>query len=188
MVCGQLVYTSNGVYSQGFPLYTHRWVYRENPHCRDIIRYISLTVPLILEVAMVQYFDLHVQLMLSLVRNYIVSKVSVTGKSFFFTSEIVSLTLNFSTIWLIECWLIMLLTQHRNRNWINSRVTLMLMMLHWHQHHIVNHALVWIMCIPLTAWICSLIGWYSWSTLAYTLVFKISTRLVVFLCGTDEIA
>ena len=122
------------------------------------------------------YFDLHVQLMLSLVHNYIASKVSVTGKRIFFTGETVSLTLNFLTIWLIECWL-MLVTQQQNRNRVYSRVTLMLMMLRWHQCHIVNHALVWIMCM---AWICSLIGWYSWSTQAYTLVFEISTRLVVF--------
>ena len=43
--CGQLcalvVYTSNGVYSQGISLYTHRWVYRENTtsaqNAREII-------------------------------------------------------------------------------------------------------------------------------------------------------
>ena len=118
--------------------------------------------------------------MLSLVHNYITSKVSITEKSIFFTSQIASLTLNFSTIWLIECWL-MLVTQHQNRNRVYSSVILILMTLCWHQHHILNHALVWNMYVyPLQPGSVHLLNDISWSTLAYTLVFEISTRPVLF--------
>ena len=41
--------------------------------------------------------------------------VSVTGKSILFTSQIASLTLNFSTVWLVGRWL-MLATLRWNRN------------------------------------------------------------------------
>ena len=58
----------------------------------------------------------------------------------FFTTQIISLTLNFSTIWLVGCWLT-LVTQCWNRNRVYSSITLMLATLRWSQHHIVNQAL-----------------------------------------------
>ena len=48
------VYTSNGVYSQGFSLYTHLVGIQGKSPLQGNIRYISLAVPLILEAAMVQ--------------------------------------------------------------------------------------------------------------------------------------
>ena len=62
--CGQLcalvVYASNGVYSQGFPLYAHPVGIRGKSPLQGNIRYISLAVPLILEAAMVEiYMALH---------------------------------------------------------------------------------------------------------------------------------
>ena len=59
---------------------------------------------------------------------------------YFFTSQILFLTLNFLTFWLVEHWLT-LATQCWNRNQVYSSVTLMLTTLHWHQHHILYPAL-----------------------------------------------
>ena len=44
------------------------------------------------------------------------------GKKYFFTSQILFLVSNFSTIWLVECWL-MLAMQRWNRNRVYSSVT-----------------------------------------------------------------
>ena len=71
--------------------------------------------------------------------QYDAGATSVTKKSFFFTSQIASLTLNFLTIWLGR-WLT-LATLCWNRNRVYSSVTLMLVTLRWHERHIVNQAL-----------------------------------------------
>ena len=67
------------------------------------------------------------------------SVTSVTRKVFF-TSQIIFLVLNFSTVWSVGCWL-MLTTQLWNRNWVYSSITPMLVTLCWCQHHIVNQPL-----------------------------------------------
>ena len=63
------------------------------------------------------------------------------GKKYFFTSQIISMMLNFSTFWLVGRWLT-LVTQHWNKNWVYSSVTLMHMTLRWHQRHFVNPSLI----------------------------------------------
>ena len=61
-------------------------------------------------------------------------------KKVFLTRQIASLTLNFSTIWLVGRWL-MLSTLRWNRNRVYSSVTPTLAMLRWRKRHIVNQAL-----------------------------------------------
>ena len=78
---------------------------------------------------------------LSLVHNMMLELqalqvMSVTEKSFF-TSQILFLMSNFSTVWLVECWLT-LATQHWNRNRVYSSVIPTLVMLHCCQRHILN--------------------------------------------------
>ena len=63
---------------------------------------------------------------------------SATEKSLFFTSQIASLTLTFSTIWLVRRWLTLAMLRW-NRNRVYSSVTLTL---RWRERHIVNQALV----------------------------------------------
>ena len=70
----------------------------------------------------------------------VTSVVSIIGESIFFNSQIIPLTLNVSTIWLVGCWL-MLATQRWNRNWVYSRITLALVTLRWCQCHVVNQTL-----------------------------------------------
>ena len=60
-------------------------------------------------------------------------------EKYVFNSQILFLTLNISTIWLVGRWL-MLVMQRWNRNQVYSSVTLVLVMLRWCQHHIVNPA------------------------------------------------
>ena len=59
--------------------------------------------------------------------------ISATGKVLF-TSQIIFLTLNILTIWLVGHWLALVM-QCLNRNQVYSSITPMLVMLHWHQHH-----------------------------------------------------
>ena len=68
--------------------------------------------------------------------QYDTGAASITEKSFF-TSQIASLTLNFSTIRLVGRWL-MLATLRWNRNQVYSSVT---QTLRWRERHIVNQAL-----------------------------------------------
>ena len=70
--------------------------------------------------------------------QYDAGAASVLEKSFF-TSQIASLTLNFSTISLVGNWLT-LATLRWNRNRVYSSVTLTLAMLRWRERHIVNQA------------------------------------------------
>ena len=70
----------------------------------------------------------------------VTSFMSITGKTvFFFTSQILFLMLNFSTIWLVGRWLT-LATQRWNRNQVCSIISPKLVMLHWRECHIVNQA------------------------------------------------
>ena len=50
----------------------------------------------------------------------VTSVVSVMGKSIFFTSQIASLTVNFSTIWLVGRWLTLVTLRWRERNIVNQ--------------------------------------------------------------------
>ena len=67
------------------------------------------------------------------------SVVNVMEKVFFI-SQIASLTLHFSTIWLVGCWLT-LSTLRWNRNRVYSSITPTLATLRWRECHIVNQAL-----------------------------------------------
>ena len=78
---------------------------------------------------------------LSLVHSMTLALRASWKRLFFFTSQILFLTLNFLTIWLVGCWLT-LATHHWNINRVYFSITLMLVMLHWCQRHIVNPALV----------------------------------------------
>ena len=62
------------------------------------------------------------------------SIMSVMEKSIFLLVKILFLMSNFSTIWLVGRWL-MLVTQHWNRNWVYSSLILVLATLPWRQHH-----------------------------------------------------
>ena len=66
----------------------------------------------------------------------VMSIVSVKGKNIFFTSQIGSLMLNFSTIWLVGCWLT-LATIRWNRNQVYSSVIL------WTRLKAVTNVLEW---------------------------------------------
>ena len=58
----------------------------------------------------------------------------VSRENYFFTSQIVFLTLNFLKIWLVRHW-VTLATQCWNRNQVYSSITLTLVMLRWCQQH-----------------------------------------------------
>ena len=62
------------------------------------------------------------------------------GRKYFFTNQILFLSLNFLTVLLVGCW-ITLAMQCWNRNRVYSSVTQMLTTLRWHQRHPVNPAL-----------------------------------------------
>ena len=68
------------------------------------------------------------------------SRVLWASRKSLFTSQIASLMLNFSTVWLVGCWLT-LATLRWNRNQVYSSITLTPAMLHWRELHIVNQAL-----------------------------------------------
>ena len=56
--------------------------------------------------------------------------------------------LNFSTIVLVGCWLMLVDATLEYKLSLYSSVILMLVMLRWRQHHIVNQALVYTQLVP----------------------------------------